>query len=286
MIQNKQITDRNFFFLSDLDRDLRISLLQSLRDLWTHTSTALEGNTFTLGDTAFFLSEGLTIGGKTLREHGEIYGHAYALEEVYDLVESNIPLTKEKLFSLHKLIQTNAVIDVYNPIGDWKVEPNGTYAIDKAGKSFFLEYPAPSLIPDLMKRWIEMFNLYLQNGCIQKNAPEIFAILHTSFVRIHPFADGNGRLARLLANVPLLHSGLPPILILNEERRKYIDLLSLYEQDAGELIADVPLVPHLPSLVPFIDFCAAQWRRTWELIDAVRKIQAKRDDDERITPAL
>lgn len=279
MSQDNQITDRRFSFLSGLDHDLRISLLRSLRDLWTHTSTALEGNTFTLGDTAFFLQEGLTIGGKTLREHGEIYGHARALEEVYDVVESRMPLTEERLFALHRLIQTNAVIDVYNPIGKWKVESNGTYAVDKEGKSFFLEYPAPRFIPTLMKRWMEMFNQSMQNGCTRENAPDVYTALHVAFVRVHPFADGNGRLARLLANMPLLRSGLPPILIAKEERRKYISLLSVYEQDADELVTDAPLLPELPALASFKDFCTAQWRSTWELVGEARKIQDKRNKE-------
>lgn len=63
-------------YLQTLDPDLRATLHTQLRDLWTHTSTALEGNTLTLGDTAFVLREGLTVAGKPLKDHQEVVGHA------------------------------------------------------------------------------------------------------------------------------------------------------------------------------------------------------------------
>lgn len=282
--QNLATSQRQFKFLEGLDDDLRTALLKSLRALWTHTSTALEGNTFTLGDTAFFLQEGLTIGGKSLREHEEIYGHARAIECVYDLVQSGNSFTVEDIFRLHTLVQTQSVTDVYAPVGGWKIEPNGTYAIGADGKSFFLEYPAPTLIPDLMQRWVEFFASCLaplssvpSASLTRENAAPVFAAVHTSFVRIHPFADGNGRMARLLANIPLLASGLPPLLIGKEAPREYIGLLGAYEQQADPLIAtDATLLPENAVLERFRAFCAEQWQSTWDEIDKVWAVQGKR----------
>jgi len=68
-----------FNFLKILDNDIRDALLVQLRNLWTHTSTAIEGNTLTLGETAFVLEEGLTISGKPLKDHEEVVGHAKAV---------------------------------------------------------------------------------------------------------------------------------------------------------------------------------------------------------------
>jgi Fic family protein len=70
----------SFTFLSGLDNDLKNNLLTQIRDLWTHTSTALEGNTLSLEDTHFILEEGLTISGKPVKEHQEVIGHARAIE--------------------------------------------------------------------------------------------------------------------------------------------------------------------------------------------------------------
>lgn len=86
-------------FLNGLDQDLQKALLTQLRNLWTHTSTAIEGNTLTLGETAFVLEEGLTISGKLLKDHEEVVGHARASDVVYAFVESGSDLTEKDLFA-------------------------------------------------------------------------------------------------------------------------------------------------------------------------------------------
>lgn len=81
-----------FDFLKDLDNDIRDELLAQLRNLWTHTSTAIEGNTLTFGETAFVLEEGLTISGKPLKDHEEVVGHAKAIDLVYDFIKTGTDL--------------------------------------------------------------------------------------------------------------------------------------------------------------------------------------------------
>jgi Fic family protein len=66
-----------------LDADIRAALLAQVRDLWTHGSTAIEGNTLTLGETKFVIEEGLTVSGKPLKDHQEVVGHARAIELLY-----------------------------------------------------------------------------------------------------------------------------------------------------------------------------------------------------------
>jgi Fic family protein len=269
---------RNFSFLNDLDNDLRISLLCALRDKWTHTSTALEGNSFTLGDTEFFLREGITIGGKTLQEHMDIYGHAEAIEYLYDIVCNKVNLTEERLFELHRFVQKNPVHDVYKPVGSWKVEPNGTYVTDSNGKQRYVEYPSPGVIPSLMARWLKWQNAITAIPLSRDEAPRVFAEIHTSFVRIHPFYDGNVRVARLVANMPLLRFGLPPLLIQKEQRREYIQLLAEYEEyhATPALAPDCQLLPKSPLFEKFVDFCTEQWKATWELVAKAHEIQSSR----------
>ena len=100
-------------FLDGLDNDLKKALLAQLRDVWTHSSTALEGNTLTLGETAFILSEGLTVSGRSLREHQEVSGHALAIELLYGLLKRETPVTPSDLFELHRAAQTSVVVDMY-----------------------------------------------------------------------------------------------------------------------------------------------------------------------------
>lgn len=122
--------------LEGLDQDIQQSLLAQIRDLWTHTSTAIEGNTLTLGETKFVIEEGLTVSGKPLKDHQEVMGHARAIELIYRGLEE--PLTKARLFEFHRAVQCEAVADIYKPYGAWKVEPNGTYAVTEDGGQVFI----------------------------------------------------------------------------------------------------------------------------------------------------
>lgn len=254
------VQDRHFQFLRELPSDLRIACLDALRTIWTHASTAIEGNTFSLSDTAFFLAEGLTVSGRTIREHVEIFGHAATVEDLYDFVESGQPLSEEWLFRLHRLVMLDAsVIDVYSPVGAWKIEPNGTNAINPKGDMEYLEYSPPRDVPFLMASWLEWFNSQAKIAT-EDQAVTAYAQCHMSFVRIHPFADGNGRMARLVANIPLLRAGFPPVIIAKEARREYLTTLALYEFAVGvPNRQNTELLPSPELLSPFSRFCEAQW---------------------------
>ena len=112
-------------FLDGLSDDLKKNLLKGLRVLWTHASTSIEGNTLTLGETDFVLSEGLTIKGKPLKDHRDVEGHARAVDLLLDLVRKDT-FTAEDLFDLHRLVINEQILDVYKPIGGWKNENNFT----------------------------------------------------------------------------------------------------------------------------------------------------------------
>ncbi|MFZ0612694.1 MAG: Fic family protein, partial [Desulfobacterales bacterium] len=236
---------RVLHFLKNLDNDLRESLLIQLRNLWTHTSTAIEGNTLTLGETAFVLGEGLTISGKPLKDHQEVVGHARAIDLVYEYLEQGRTFTEVDLFALHKAVQTEVVVDVYKPVGGWKKEPNSTVAVVDE-KQVIFEYAPPADVPGLMANWLKLFNEQCQTIMPEdrRQALEAYVHLHLAFVRIHPFFDGNGRLARLVANIPVLNAGLPPIIIPREQRKTYIDELSAYHYAVRQIRAGDELVPY------------------------------------------
>ena len=204
-------------FLDGLDEALRREVIQQLRDVWTHASTAIEGNTLTLGETTFVLSEGLTVSGKSLKDHEEVVGHARAIELLYGLASEPLPITEEALFLLHKAVQTDVELDIDKPVGAWKSEPNWTRAVTPEDEPAIVRYAQPKQVPGLMKRWLEQLN----RRCAEEHSLDPvrdYAELHAAFVRIHPFADGNGRMARLIANLPLLRAGHPPLIVSNERR--------------------------------------------------------------------
>ena len=263
-----------FAFLQNLDPDIQQSLLMQLRDLWTHTSTALEGNTLTLGDTKFVLDEGLTVSGKPIKDHQEVIGHAKAIEIIYSLIGRDI--TEKDLFALHKAVQSEIINDIHKPYGDWKVEPNGTYAVDENGKQVYIEYASPKDVPVLMEEVIKYTNNQSRREISEEDAPAVYAKLHMGIVHVHPFWDGNGRIARLVANIPLLNSGLPPLVIAKETRRKYIDTLASYQRNVGTINKKTGVWPDNDKLVSFSNFCANSYKTTIELIEKARKQQSQR----------
>ena len=103
--------------LVGLDADIRRALLCQIRDLWTHGSTALEGNSLTLGETKFVIKEGLRVSGKPLKDHQEVVGHARAIDLIYGSLDGE--LTEARLFDLHRAVQAAVVLDIDSLIGAW-----------------------------------------------------------------------------------------------------------------------------------------------------------------------
>ena len=270
-------------FLDGLDQDLKSVVLRQLRDLWTYTSTGLEGNSLSLGDTQFVIEEGLTVSGKSIKDHQEVLGHAKAIEIIYSMLDRLI--TTDDIFGLHKAIQSEVVSDIYKPYGAWKLEPNGTYAVNDAGKHVFIEYAAPVDVPDLMLQWLKWFNACCERarvGGLDLNAAvDVYTKAHVAFVHVHPFWDGNGRLARLLANLPVLAAGLPPIVIARESRQVYLRNLAKYQLEAGQLSKATGLWPLPDGFSSLIELIKDEYQTTQTIIDDAFGLQRKRRDSAR-----
>lgn len=265
----------NLEALNGLDRDLQQSLLGQIRDLWTHSSTALEGNTLTLGETKFVIEEGLTVSGKPLKDHQEVMGHARAIELIYQGLDGTV--TESRLFDLHRAVQSEAVADIYKPHGAWKVEPNGTYAVTGDGSQTFIEYASPEDVPALMAEWLAELNRLAAESLSETDAVNAYARLHLGFVHVHPFWDANGRLARLLSNMPVLRSGHLPVVIDVRDRKEYIDILAQYELASGQLTAETGVWPAEAQEEPFRAFCQRSYQATRHLIEQASEQQARRN---------
>jgi Fic family protein len=222
-------------FYDHLDNDIKDLLLAQIRSLWTHYSTSIEGNSLTLGETDFILAEGLTIQGKPLKDHNQVYGHAKAINIIYSLLNQAAIITKQHLFNLHQTVLTEHITDIDSPIGQWKKQPNFTTYVGNDNKQSWREYPAPKYIERLMMQWLAQLNQSLQATHDAEQAANSYANLHLDFVSIHPFFDGNGRMARLLANLPVLRSGFPPIVIPQQDRYRYKNMLSAYQNTISNL---------------------------------------------------
>lgn len=261
-------------FYEGLSPDIRDALIRQIAAVWTHDSTAIEGNTLTLGETVKVLEFGLTISGKPLREHQEVYGHAKAIDLIYRMIRQP-EIQQEDLFDLHRAVMEAAPLDALNPVGNWKQQVNGTTGVAN-GKSIYMEYATPLDVPRLMQRWLEGFNRSLHKAQRPMDALAAYVHAHMGFVRIHPFFDGNGRVARLVANLPVLRSGHPPVVVPKERRGDYIDLLWEYQNAVGEIGRGAPLVPPHPAIARFTELLQAEWHHTLELTHAARQREAAR----------
>lgn len=186
------------------------NLHESLVLQWTYHSNAIEGNTLTLKETKVAL-EGITIGGKTLREHFEVINHREAILMVEDLVSQNEPLSEWQIKALHQLVLKN--IDADNA---------GTYRTINVLISGATHTPPQALqVPQQMQDFINWY----QHEAHKLHPIERAARVHGEFVKIHPFVDGNGRTARLLMNLELMKAGFPATLIQIEQRLAYYEAL-------------------------------------------------------------
>ena len=190
-------------------RPLPTAAINRLRDEilieWIYNSNAIEGSTITLQETRLILETGLTVGGKSLREHFEVTNHKDAIQYVEDLVKNTEPITAFHVRQIHKLILTH--------IDD---ENTGSYRKTQVRIAGALFTPPESWqINNLMVEWSD----WVASAEGSMNPIILAAQAHHRLVAIHPFVDGNGRTARLVMNLLLMRSGYPPSVILRANRR-------------------------------------------------------------------
>ena len=266
--------DRFIHALRNLDADLLEAFQQKLRVRWTHSSTALEGNTLDEGETFGVLQYGLTIAGKPLLHHNEVLGHSRALDLIYSWLLNQQPLSEKALFELHTAIQTAVEVDYFKPVGAWKREPNSTLA-KLSGQTLINDtYAAPEHVAELMQTWITEFEQMRKSDDV--SALDAYIWSHATFVRIHPFADGNGRVARLLANIPILEKGFLPVLIPVEKRLAYVESLAAWQMASGGLKPGGSLLGDVKTLEAFRVLCAEAFEASHALLSEAMDLQDKR----------
>lgn len=204
---------------------------EKLRIEWTYNSNAIEGNTLTYGETAFFLREGLTSEGRPLKDYLEAKNHAEAIDYLLEVIRGNREITESFIKELHALLLKDIhftyakggneqLIKKTLNAGKYKILPNHVLTI--SGKIH--KYTDPIHVKDDMEGLIKWFSKEKTMNIIEKAC-----IFHYKFVAIHPFDDGNGRMARLLMNLILMKAEYPPCVIKNINRKKYLENLELID---------------------------------------------------------
>ncbi|MBI9111487.1 Fic family protein [Maridesulfovibrio ferrireducens] len=196
----------------DAHRPLPPEVVKNLREdlsvRWTYNSNAIEGNTLTLQETKVVL-EGITVGGKSIVEHLEAINHAQAINLVYDLAEQGELLSVHAIKEIHSLILKS--------IDDKNAGAFRTVNVTISGA----EHVPPSFLN--IQDEMDSFMNWCEGDGTSLHVVECTARGHVDFVKIHPFADGNGRTARLLMNLELMKGGFPPVVFQASERLAYYE---------------------------------------------------------------
>ena len=201
----------------------------------TYNSNAIEGNRLTLKETFLVINEGLTIKGKSLKDHLEAKDHFEALNYLYEFIEKDSRQGISEVFirSIQQLIvkETDTTW-----AGNYR---NSDVIITGSNHTPPDASAVPHMVSDLIK-WVS-------NNKNKLSPIELAAFLHHRIVFIHPFFDGNGRTARLVMNLILMQKGYPLVMILKNDRRRYYDSLDKADKE---------------NYKPFVNFIAQALERS------------------------
>jgi len=219
----------------------------------TRTSSALEGNTLTPEEARVaILQPQAVITCKPADQVQEVRSHAAALRHLDALLARGREFDREDLFGLHAILMAGTPVEYLQPVGEWKREPNQSVIRLDGAKVTNDTYAHPRHVPALMEIWLADFNTLILKPCDPVAA---HINLHAAFVRIHPFADGNGRLARMLANAPFIARGLPPLDIQPEDRDEYLAAIARWQIACGPPVPGQPLLAEPEMLHDFRELC-------------------------------
>ena len=214
-------------------------LWTKLRMEWNYNSNHIEGNTLTYQETELLLLHDRTSGGHPLRDYEEMKAHNVAIEHTRRLAGDDQLLSEGDVRDLNKILLKEpfwqpAITPDGQPTrkriipGQYKTQPNHV----RTASGALHRFAEPEETPQLMAQWIRDFRRDLARNAYP--LPMFLAQSHWSLLRIHPFDDGNGRTARLLANYVLLRNSLLPIVIKSAERDRYLG--GLQNADTGRML--------------------------------------------------
>ncbi len=190
---------------------------------YTYESNRIEGNTLSYQETDLVVNQGMTIGGKPLKDHLEAINHQQAIAQIRALISKAVPFIERELLNIHALILRGIDHDNAGMYRSVRVRIKGS-------DHFF---PNPVKVPALMNDYFAFYDLEKD-----RLHPVLLAsIMHAKLVKIHPFIDGNGRTARLTMNLMLMRAGYPVTIIASENtsRLAYYNALEAFDHDESSV---------------------------------------------------
>ena len=229
---------------------------QKLRLDWNYHSNSIEGNTLTVSETRAFILHGITAKGKPFRDYIEMKGHDQALKKLESIINKDTKITESLVKELHKIILVEPYTDdaaEINP-GAYKKLPN--YLYTATGER--LDFLPPEEVAAQMNKLINWLNNHIEPPKRKRNKYDLHPILiatafHVRFIQIHPFGDGNGRMARIMGNLILMLCGYTPAIIKLEQRKEYYAMLNLSTLENPQPLAEMIAAETIRTLQMTLD---------------------------------
>ncbi|MCB9264786.1 MAG: Fic family protein [Lewinellaceae bacterium] len=224
-----------------LSDEARRRLNNKVRLELNYHSNRIEGNSLDYGETKLLLLKDLTANGKPLKDHLEIKGHNEALKKLEAIAGKELAITENLIKEFHNILLIDPFKDYPELLpGVYKDRPN--YLYNYRGER--VDFLPPDEVPNALNELINWTNnaLNLPKARKKKYRRELYDIhpvlvaaeFHLRFVNIHPFIDGNGRMARIFMNLILMQCGFPPVVIRNETRDEYYRAIETSRQRGTE----------------------------------------------------
>jgi Fic family protein len=231
---------------------------------FNYNTNHLEGNTLTYGQTKLLFLFGETTGNAKMRDYEEMKAHAVGLELMkQEAMDKGRGLTEAFIRELNRTIlvqdywknSSDGSFRYLIKVGVYKTRPNSVITV--SGEKF--DYASPEETPALMADLVRWYNAEEKKGTL--SPLELSALLHYRYIRIHPFEDGNGRIARLLVNYVLLRHEYPMIVIKTNDRSNYLQALHLCDIAVGTIPSDGAHT-NITQISPLVDYISNSFVET------------------------
>ncbi len=250
---------------------------------FNYNSNHLEGNTLTYGQTKLLLLFDETSGNAALKDYQEMKAHNVGLEMIRQYAsDTERPLTEGFIRELNQTILVEnywkeAITPDGQPtrmevkVGEYKSRPNSVITV--TGERF--DYASVEETPAFMSDLVVWYNEAVRKG--ELSPVELAALLHYRYIRIHPFEDGNGRIARLLVNYVLAREGYPMAVIKSKDKATYLRILHQCDVEVGLTPSDGARAP-LEKIRPFVDYLEKQLVEALQI--SIRAAEGKSIEEE------
>ena len=226
---------------------------------FNYNSNHIEGNTLTYGQTELLLLFGKVVDEANMKDLEEMKAHNVCLKMIQEeAADKNLPLTETFIrqlhhtllredYTLYRQLPDGATTSYIIHAGVYKTRPNSVITV--TGERF--EYASPEETPALMTDLVEWYNIEEQKA--ELSPIELAAVFHYRYIRIHPFEDGNGRIARLLVNYILTRHGYPMLVVKSKDKSNYLTVLNRCDAVVGPT-PSVGAHAEVKQLEPFIAY--------------------------------